>query len=85
MSCTWGATTSEKEADVSLITKGMQILHFTDKVAYKAAQIYNLLKNQNKLIEFRDIFIAATCIVNELPLVTLNKKHFNRIAELKLR
>jgi tRNA(fMet)-specific endonuclease VapC len=36
------------------------------------------------MIEFRDIFIAATCIVNELPLITLNKKHFKRIEELKL-
>lgn len=36
------------------------------------------------MIEFRDIFIAATCIVNGLPIVTLNKKHFKRIAGLKI-
>ena len=66
-----GATTEEKEKDVSTITGGIQVLLFTDTIAYKAAQLYHLFKKQNKLIEFRDIFIAATCIVNELPLVTL--------------
>lgn len=36
------------------------------------------------MIEFRDIFIAATCIVNELPIATLNKKHFKHIEGLKI-
>lgn len=31
-----------------------------------------------------NIFIAATCIVNELPIVTLNKKHFERIKGLDI-
>ncbi len=79
-----GATTAEKENDVRAITGDLQVLAFTDKVAYKAAQLYHLLRKQNKLIEFRDIFIAATCIVNDLPLITLNKKHFTLIEELKL-
>jgi tRNA(fMet)-specific endonuclease VapC len=79
-----GATTIEKENDVRAITEDLQILPFTEAVAFQAAQLYHLLKKQNKLIEFRDIFIAATCLVNDLPLVTLNKKHFKRIEGLKL-
>jgi len=79
-----GATTQEKENDVRTITEDIPVLPFSDAVALKAAQLYHLLKKQNKLIEFRDIFIAATCIVNELPLATLNKKHFTRIGELRL-
>jgi tRNA(fMet)-specific endonuclease VapC len=67
-----------------MLTENTSVLPFTDSVAIKAAQLYHQLKRQNKMIEFRDIFIAATCIVNELPLITLNKKHFNRIEELKL-
>ena len=79
-----GATTTEKENDVRAVTEDLRILPFTDAVAFQAAQLYHQLKKQNKLIEFRDIFIAATCIVNNLPLVTLNKKHFQRIENLKL-
>jgi predicted nucleic acid-binding protein len=79
-----GATKAEKERDVKLLTEDISVLPFTAEVAAKAAQIYHLLKSTNQLIEFRDIFIAATCIVNEQPIVTLNKKHFQRIKELKL-
>jgi len=36
------------------------------------------------MIEFRDIFIAATCMVNNLPVKTLNKKHYDRIEGLSV-
>lgn len=36
------------------------------------------------MIEFRDIFIAATAIANNLPLLTLNEKHFSRVDNLSL-
>lgn len=79
-----GATTKDKESDIRILTEDLQILPFNDSVAIKAAQLYHLLKKQNKLIEFRDIFIAATCLINDLPLLTLNKNHFKRIEGLNL-
>lgn len=79
-----GATTKDKENDIRILTEDLQILPFNDSVAIKAAQLYHLLKKQNKLIEFRDIFIAATCLINDLPLLTLNKNHFKRIEGLNL-
>lgn len=79
-----GATTPEKENDIMLITEDISILPFSDFVAVEAAKIYHKLRLSNKLIEFRDIFIAATCLVNDLPLVTLNKKHFTRIKGLTI-
>lgn len=79
-----GATTRDKEADVKVITENFTVLPFTNAVAQKAAEIYHKLRLDNQMIEFRDIFIAATCIVNGLPIVTLNKKHFKRVADLKI-
>jgi tRNA(fMet)-specific endonuclease VapC len=79
-----GAQTKDKEIDIKFLTDGLTVLSFTDKGAIKAAQIYKELKRNNQLIEFRDIFIAAICIMNELPIVTLNKKHFQRIEDLKI-
>ena len=79
-----GATTKDKEKDVLVITGNFTVLPFTDTVAQKAAERYHKLRLSNQMIEFRDIFIAATCIVHELPLVTLNKKHFKRIDGLKI-
>ena len=77
-----GATNKDKEKDIEILTEDLAILPFNDSVAIKAAKIYYQLKSNNQLIEFRDIFIAATCIVNELPIFTLNKKHFSRIEGL---
>lgn len=79
-----GATTPQKDTDVKIITEDLTILDFTPQVALKAAQLYHELRKQNKMIEFRDIFIAATCLANNLPLATLNKKHFSRLDGLQL-
>jgi predicted nucleic acid-binding protein len=78
-----GATTPEKKNDIRLITEDLSILPFNDLIAIEAAKIYHELKLSNKLIEFRDIFIAATCLVHQLPLHTLNKQHFKRIEDWK--
>ena len=42
------------------------------------------LKQTGNIIEDIDIIIAATCIVYNLTLVTMNKKHFSRIKKLDL-
>ena len=36
------------------------------------------------LIEFRDILIASSAIAQNIPLATLNHKHFNRIDDLNI-
>lgn len=79
-----GATTPEKENDIRLITEDLSVLPFNDLIAAEAAKIYHELKSGNKLIEFRDIFIAATCVIHKLPLVNLNKQHFTRIKGLEI-
>lgn len=72
-----GAASTEKINDVKQITEDLVVLPFDEDVAQRAAEIYHGLKRRNQLIEFRDIFIAATCLVHNLPIATLNKKQFN--------
>jgi len=60
------------------------MLAFTNEIAKNAAKLFQKLKQNNALIEFRDIFIAATAIANNIPLITLNKKHFQRIEGLEI-
>ena len=79
-----GASSVEKQNDIQKLTDGLIILPFNEVVAFQASIIYRNLKSYNQLIEFRDIFIAATCIVNDLPIKTLNLKHFNRIPDLEV-
>lgn len=79
-----GATSRERMQDIKTLTQDLSVLPFTDEVALKAGQIYHQLRSSNKLIEFRDIFIAATCLTFKLPIATLNRKHFKRIDELEI-
>jgi len=60
------------------------VLNFDENTAKIASEVSKNLKKSGLLIEFRDIFIAATCIKNKCSLVTLNKKHFERIKELEI-
>jgi len=79
-----GATTEEKRTDIKKICDTLAIIDIDVKCAEKASEIYRELKIQNKLIEFRDILIGASAIVNKFPIATLNKKHFERLSEITI-
>jgi len=79
-----GATDETKKQDIKRLTNDLIILPFTEQSAVEAGIIFHKLRRNNKLIEFRDIFIAAICITNNLPLLTANRKHFERIEGLSL-
>lgn len=53
------------------------------EIAKEFGKIRWELKKRGKVIEDLDILIAATCIVNNLTLVTSNKKHFGRVGSLQ--
>ena len=79
-----GAKTDKHLTDVNTLKKWIENLPFDDQVAENAATIFRKLKVKNRLIEFRDIFIAATAYEHKLPIATLNEKHFECIEEITL-
>jgi tRNA(fMet)-specific endonuclease VapC len=79
-----GATNEQKREDVHLLTEDVIVLPFDQEVSFKASEIYHELRSSNKMIEFRDIFIAATCLVYNLSLLTTNISHFQRIKGLQI-
>ncbi len=62
----------------------INLLPFDSKAAVRASSIFKDLKSKNQVIEFRDIFIAATAIANNLPISTLNLAHFKRVKDLEI-
>lgn len=85
--CYFEICAGAKEKDVEFLNtlfQKMNILSFSTAEAKKAAQLYQMLRRNNKLVEFRDLFIAATALFHDLTLVTLNQKHFTRIPGLKI-
>ncbi|MGG7662877.1 type II toxin-antitoxin system VapC family toxin [Dyadobacter sp. BHUBP1] len=61
-----------------------QVLAFDKEIARTAVDINKALKKQSRLIGMEDLFIAATAVHYQLPLATLNVKHFERVEDLQL-
>ena len=77
-----GATESQLDYWQEFLRK-IDVIHL-DQSAVKAVNINNQLKAKRKQIDLADLFIAAIAISNDLPVATLNKKHFSRIESLLL-
>jgi len=60
------------------------ILPFDTKTVKQTVNIYKQLKQQNKLIDIPDIMIAGTAFQHNMPLATLNRKHFERVGGLQI-
>jgi predicted nucleic acid-binding protein len=60
------------------------VFPFDSKAAQIAVNIQQKLKLANKTIDIPDLLIGATAIRNNVPLATLNYKHFERIDGLQI-
>jgi predicted nucleic acid-binding protein len=60
------------------------IYGLNQEIAQKFGQIRAKLKRKGQIIDDLDILIAATCLANNLVLITENQKHFKRIEELEI-
>ncbi|MBU2591868.1 MAG: PIN domain-containing protein [Patescibacteria group bacterium] len=78
-----GKSTKNKEKEQLLLAtiSPLKILSYTYEIAQKAGEI---ARESGQPIELADAAIAATAIVNNAELLTVNKKHFEKIPELKL-
>lgn len=63
------------------IISSFRVLPYNNRVAQMAGEI---IRDSQRSIEFADAAIAATAILNKVPLFTLNKKDFQDIRNLKL-
>ncbi len=53
-----------------------------EKIAQKFGEIRADLKRKGTVIEDLDLFLAATCLVHDLTLITFNQKHFSHVDQL---
>ena len=78
-----GATQSQITFWESILT-AISVIPFDEDCVDTAVQINAVLKQKRKQIDLADLFIAATAMTNNLPITTLNKKHFERIDGLSV-
>ena len=60
----------------------MQSISFDFASARRAAELHDYLIRRNQDIGIKDVMIAAICHEHELPLLTLNERHFERVPVL---
>ena len=65
-----GATSEAKKQDVEQVCQQISVLDFNLDTAKIASEIYLDLRAKNKLIEFRDILIAASALQHTLPIAS---------------
>lgn len=66
------------------LSDNLQILPFDKECSDNAITIYHDLLKANKIIDLADILIGATAKTHDIPIATLNDKHFNRIKGLEI-
>lgn len=79
----WGGRSSNEP--LSELFSKIHIRDFDRESAAIAGDIRKELKKRGKDVEFRDIFIASICIRHGLDLMTLNRKHFERMKDFGLK
>jgi predicted nucleic acid-binding protein len=79
-----GVKTARHIEDIDRLCRWIKSIPLDNEIAEIASIIYHDLKRKNEIIEFRDIFIAATAIAENFCVATLNQKHFERIKDVTL-
>ncbi len=69
---------------VSLFLSGYLIVHSEIEIVEKYAEIYADLRTKNRMIGPNDLWIAATAVRHDLPLLTRNVGEFSRVEGLKI-
>jgi predicted nucleic acid-binding protein len=79
-----GAYRAGRLSDIAALQVDFKILPLTQEIAQRAASLDADLIRRNRQIGIKDTFIAATCLVHNLPLLTVNVRHFDHIGGLQL-
>jgi len=79
-----GAHSAKQKKAVETILAAMTVLPFGTDEARLAAELRQRLEEDGSPIGMADYLIAATCVASGHTLLTRNRKHFERIDELKL-
>ena len=61
-----------------------EVLGCTPEVSWRYGRLYRYLRANGLLIDANDLWIAATALAFELPVVTRNEGHFARVPELNV-
>jgi predicted nucleic acid-binding protein len=62
-----------------------RVLPWSLDVAWEYGRAYRHLAREGRLIGANDLWIAATALAHNMPVVTANEQHFKRVPHLEIR
>src|SRR5438105_3029578 len=74
----YSGATQDQLAFWESVLQAISVIPLDEKSVDTAVTINSALKRKRKQIDLADLFIAATAAAYDLPLATLNRKHFDR-------
>jgi len=80
----FGVARARKKIGEDALLGVMSVLPFDGDVAREAASLHASLVQANQDIGVKDVFIAATCLVHDIPVLTANVRHFSRVPGLQV-
>jgi tRNA(fMet)-specific endonuclease VapC len=78
-----GVKTKDEEGKTDRFLESLKVFDVNMDIAKMAARLIREYKAKGVTIDIPDSIIASTCILNDMILVTYNRKHYP-ISELKL-
>lgn len=74
-----------KQTPAKDMLTNLKTINITKDISFLSGEIMKKLKSSGDILDFRDILIASSCIQNNIPLLTNNKKHFQRLTKFGLK
>ena len=74
---------AKSHAGLKQFLEGKAILPLTEEIMDRFGRVRGALRSQGNLIGDLDLLIGVTAVHHELELVTRNRRHFDRIPDLK--
>jgi tRNA(fMet)-specific endonuclease VapC len=78
-----GSSLGERDAWERFLSP-FRILDWTREVSWRYGQLSRYLSEHGMLIGANDLWIAATALAHQAPLVTGNERHFRRVPDLEV-
>lgn len=80
----FGVSRAKKEIGEEALLGILSILPFDAEAARGAAELHAHLIERNLDIGVKDTLLAAICLQYEIPILTLNSRHFSRVPGLEV-
>ncbi len=68
-----------------IFEEAFNVINIDNQIIIKYTEIYQALRKKGKILSDSDLLIASTSIVKEIPLLTKNIKHFERLKPFGLK